>query len=160
MQFLTDKLIFFPSALKTTKFTNFHRPHSVFPDFQGPEELIPFFPNFQRLCEPCIYRAVSEQKVHTLDRFHQSPISFKLKVKTYVKDRCTTCENLLLCQCCVWSPLESSAPPLLPQCVCNWNHGNSIIIIIISLSLTFVVVLLSKTNKSPTSHFSLFNCCF
>ena len=24
---------FFPSTLKTTKFTNFHRPHSVFADF-------------------------------------------------------------------------------------------------------------------------------
>ena len=44
---------FFPSALKITKFTNFHRPHSVFTDFQGLEKHIPFFPNFQRLCEPC-----------------------------------------------------------------------------------------------------------
>ena len=48
MQFLTDKLIVFPSALKTTKFTNFHRPHSFFTDFQSLEKLIPFFPNFQR----------------------------------------------------------------------------------------------------------------
>ena len=38
---------FFPSALKTTKFTNFHRPHLVFPDFQGPEKRIPFFWNCQ-----------------------------------------------------------------------------------------------------------------
>ena len=43
---------FFPSALKTTKFTNFHRPHSVFTDFQGLEKRIPFSPNFQRPCEP------------------------------------------------------------------------------------------------------------
>ena len=49
MQFLTDKLIVFPSALKTT---NFHRPPSFFTDFQSLEKLIPFFPNFQRLCEP------------------------------------------------------------------------------------------------------------
>ena len=42
--------LFYPSILKTTKFTNFHRPHSVFPDFQSLEKLIPFFfPNFQRL---------------------------------------------------------------------------------------------------------------
>ena len=39
----------FPRALKTTKFTNFHRPHSVFTDFQGLEKLITFSPNFQRL---------------------------------------------------------------------------------------------------------------
>ena len=50
MQFLTDELKVFPSALKTTKFTNFHRTHSVFTDFQGLEieKRIPFFPNFQR----------------------------------------------------------------------------------------------------------------
>ena len=40
MQFLTDKLTVFP---KTTKFTNFHRPHLVFPDFQGLEKLLFFF---------------------------------------------------------------------------------------------------------------------
>ena len=92
---------------------------------------------------------VSEQKVDILDRLHQSHISFKLKVKTYVKDRCTRCENLLLWQCWVWSPLESSAPPLPPQCGCNWNHGNSTIItiIIISLSLTFVVVVSFVKSK-------------
>ena len=43
---------FFPSALRTT---NFHRPHSVFTDFQGLEKLIPFSTNFhfrvQELCE-------------------------------------------------------------------------------------------------------------
>ena len=32
---------FFPGALKTT---NFHRPHSVFTDFEGLENLIPFLP--------------------------------------------------------------------------------------------------------------------
>ena len=35
-------------TLKTTKFTNFHRPHSVFTDFQGLEKIIPFSQNFQR----------------------------------------------------------------------------------------------------------------
>ena len=35
-------------TLKTTKFTNFHRPHSVFTDFQGLEKIIPFSKNFQR----------------------------------------------------------------------------------------------------------------
>ena len=39
---------FFPSALRTTNFTNFHRPHSVFTDFQGLEKLNPLFLNFQR----------------------------------------------------------------------------------------------------------------
>ena len=39
---------FSPSVLKTTKLTNFHRPHSVFRDFHGLEKRFPFFPNFQR----------------------------------------------------------------------------------------------------------------
>ena len=43
---------FFPSALKTTKFKNFHRPHSVFPDFQGLEKFIPFFPTIKDHANP------------------------------------------------------------------------------------------------------------
>ena len=39
---------FFPRALKTTIFTNSHRPHSVFTDFQGLEKPILFSPNSQR----------------------------------------------------------------------------------------------------------------
>ena len=39
---------FFPRALKTTKFTNSHRAHSVFTDFQGLEKPILFSPNSQR----------------------------------------------------------------------------------------------------------------
>ena len=78
---------FFHGALKTTKFTNFHRPHSVFTDFQGLEKLVPFpkllslislmvsvdvkhyiylhllFPNFQRPCKPSLAKFIALVRV-------------------------------------------------------------------------------------------------
>ena len=41
--------------MRTTKFTNFHRPYSVFTDFQGLEFFFLFSPNFQRPSEPSFF---------------------------------------------------------------------------------------------------------
>ena len=59
---------FFPHTLKTTKFTNFHRPHSVFSDSQGLKKLIPFSPNFQRASKTVWTLSMTRQILPSVSR--------------------------------------------------------------------------------------------
>ena len=62
--FVISHSYFFPSTLKTTKFTNFHRSHSVLTDFQDLEKHTSFPQNFKAL------QTVQTLMSHTFSSLH------------------------------------------------------------------------------------------
>ena len=88
MQFLTGVFS------EDHKFTNFHRYHSVFTDFQGLEKLIPFSPNFQRPSKTLQYLMYNMQPFMTfVSKYLQKCTSFYLLLLRNISKHCAHSKN-------------------------------------------------------------------